>query len=52
MANPLEAKPTILALTASYAGAQPNVECFYWFDGMWTLVTVLRIIRMRYRSIG
>ena len=35
----------LVAKGIAFLGRVPNVECFYWFGGMWTLVTVLRIIR-------
>jgi len=33
----------LVAEGISFLGRVPNVECFYWFGGMWTLVAVLRI---------
>ena len=33
----------LVAKGISFLGRVPNVECFYWFVGMWTLVAVLRI---------
>ena len=37
----------LVAKGISFLGRVPNVECFYWFGGMWTLVTVLRISGLR-----
>jgi hypothetical protein len=37
----------LVAKGNSFLGRVPNVECFYWFGGMWTLVAVLRIGGLR-----
>jgi hypothetical protein len=35
----------LVAKGISFLGRVPNIGCFYWFGGMWTLVVVLRTIR-------
>ena len=44
----------LVAKGIAFLGRVPNLECFYWFGGMWTLVAVLRVIGevTGYRSRG
>jgi hypothetical protein len=35
----------LVAKGISFLGRVPNLGCFYWFGGMWTLVAVLMVIR-------